>query len=432
MGTAVIVRSVKIDAGISVQTRRSLMSGIAGISAVSVLSGWSLGEASAAARAKAHPQKGSKSAHAESAEAPAEGVATTPAGPFMTSARWAYVLNSTTGTVLLEKDADQRMPPSSLTKMMTAYVVFAFLASGRIQLDQHFPVSDKAWRMQGSKMFVPHGENVSVRELIQGMLIQSGNDACIVLAEGIAGSEARFVEMMNQEAGRLGLTGSHFMNVTGWPDDNHYMTARDVGRVAQHLIRDFPQYYPFFGEKEFTFNHIRQGNRNVLVDKGLADGLKTGHTDAGGFGLCASSLRNGTRVIVVLNGTPSSNERAHEGERLMSWAFETFETVTFVKKGQVLEARAPVWMGQERTVPLIAPSDVSMTIPVGWRQHVQISVDYPSPIQAPVRAGREWGRVTMTVPGHFTQTQPLLVGQSVEALGLVGRALSRLGYGSSH
>lgn len=416
------------------QTRRSLIGGMAGLSAVSVLSGRPWGHAFAAshARARAQHTRKSQASSGDGHSVPvSEGIATTPAGPLATSARWAYVLNSTTGTVLLEKDADQRMPPSSLTKMMTAYVVFAFLASGRIQLDQHFPVSDKAWRMQGSKMFVPHGENVSVRDLIQGMLIQSGNDACIVLAEGIAGSEARFVEMMNQEAGRLGLTGSHFTNVTGWPDDHHYMTARDVGRVAQRLIRDFPQYYSFFGEKDFTYNHIHQGNRNVLVDKGLADGLKTGHTDAGGFGLCASSLRNGTRVIVVINGTPSSNERAHEGERLMSWAFETFETVTFIKKGQILEERAAVWMGQARTVPLLAAYDVTVTIPVGWRSRAQINVEYPSPLHAPVKAGQEWGRVTVALPGQAPQVQPLVIGQSVEALGLVGRAMARLGYGSS-
>lgn len=414
------------------QTRRSLIGGMAGLSALSVFSGRVWNNASAAPHGKSHAHTEHPSSHGSHSVSTSEGVATTPAGPFATSARWAYVLNSTTGTVLLEKDADQRMPPSSLTKMMTAYVVFAFLASGRTQLDQHFPVSDKAWRMQGSKMFVPHGENVSVRDLIQGMLIQSGNDACIVLAEGIAGSEARFVEMMNQAAGRLGLTGSHFTNVTGWPDDNHYMTARDVGVVAQRLIRDFPQYYSFFGEKDFTYNHIHQGNRNVLVDKGLADGLKTGHTDAGGFGLCASSLRNGTRVIVVINGTDSSNERAHEGERLMSWAFETFETVTFVKKGQILEENAAVWMGQSRTVPLLAARDVTMTIPVGWRSRVHIDVEYPSPLHAPVKAGQEWGRVSVTLPEHSPQVQPLLVGQSVESLGLVGRAMTRLGYGSSH
>ncbi|WP_264786123.1 D-alanyl-D-alanine carboxypeptidase family protein, partial [Gluconobacter cerinus] len=377
-------------------------------------------------------------AHAKAAAAasdvPAAPVGTpanTPIGPFDTVARWAYIVDSSTGAVLLDKSADERMAPSSLTKMMTAYIVFGMLATGRLHLEQGLPVSEKAWRTQGSKMFVPLGESVLVSELIQGMVIQSGNDACVVLAEGIAGSEERFVAMMNEEAPKIGLTNSHFMNVTGLPAEGHYMSAHDVATVAMHLIRDFPQYYHFFGETEFTFNKIRQGNRNVLVDKGLADGLKTGHTDAGGFGLCASSSRNGNRVIVVINGTASSNERAHEGERLMSWAFANFENATLFRKGQVVD-HAPVWMGEHKAVPLVAGADIVMTMPVGWQQRSHIAVDYASPVIAPVVEGQACGAIVISAPGMGDIRVPLQAGASVAKLGLVGRAMARLGHGPAN
>ncbi|GBR11376.1 D-alanyl-D-alanine carboxypeptidase [Acetobacter oeni LMG 21952] len=315
-----------------------------------------------------------------------------------TVARWACIVDFASGMVLLEKAADERMPPSSLTKMMTAYVVFAMLQAGRLKLDQMLPVSERAWRMQGSKMFVPLGESIAVQELIQGMLIQSGNDACIVLAEGIAGSEEQFVALMNDTAAKLGMTNSHFVNSTGWPAEGHYMSARDVATIAVHLIRDYPQYYHFFSETEFKFNKISQGNRNVLVDKGLADGLKTGHTDAGGFGLCASSQREGRRVVMALNGMPSSNVRAHEGERLLAWSFANFELATIVRKGQVLD-QAPVWMGEAPTVPVVVARDVSLVLPHGWQSKVRVSLDYASPVVAPVTAGQALGQLTITLPG---------------------------------
>ncbi|MCT6813932.1 MULTISPECIES: D-alanyl-D-alanine carboxypeptidase family protein [Acetobacteraceae] len=415
------------SAGIDVQTRRSLMGGVAGFTACSLLASSRAGQA-----AGLHRQGRGRPAGQVKEAGPATdsvvGDAVTPMGPMPTSARWAYILDSTTGTVLLSRNAEERMPPSSLTKMMTAYVVFAFLASGRIRLEQEFPVSSRAWKMEGSRMFVPLGSSVSVENLIRGMLIQSGNDACVVLAEGIAGSEERFVALMNEAAQRIGLRNSHFMNVTGLPDASHYMCAQDVAMLAQHLIRDFPRYYGFFGEKEFTFNHIRQGNRNVLVDKGLADGLKTGHTDAGGFGLCASSERNGNRVIVVINGTASTNERAHEGERLMSWAFSSFETVQLLHKGQVVEPAAAVWNGEHRTVGLAVAEDVSLTIPVGWSSKVQISVDYPSPIPAPVAAGQKSGHVSVGLPGQPRVYSPLYTVSPVGELGFAGRILSRFGH----
>ncbi|GEL63922.1 D-alanyl-D-alanine carboxypeptidase family protein [Kozakia baliensis] len=402
------------------RTRRFLLSSAAGLAAVSQFA-W------------ARPRHAKHAAHAAAAsgapvEAPATGApANTPIGPLDTVARWACIIDFNTGATLLEKAADERMPPSSLTKMMTAYIVFGMLKTGRLHLDQTLPVSERAWRMQGSKMFVPLGESVAVSDLIEGMLIQSGNDACIVLAEGVAGSEEQFVNMMNQEAPKIGVTNSHFMNCTGWPADGHYMTARDVATVALHLIRDYPEYYHYFSAMDYTYNKIKQGNRNVLVDKGLADGLKTGHTDAGGYGLCASSNRNGNRIIMAINGTASSNERAHEGERLLGWAFANFENVTLFKRGQVID-RMPVWMGTAPDVALVSTRDVVMTLPHGWQQRSHIGVDYQSPAVAPVTAGQALGALVLSNPGMQDVRLELVAQNGVPRLGLLGRAMARLGH----
>lgn len=428
------------------QTRRILLGG-----GVAALAGGVLGTGSVQARAH-HPHKGGAHPGAAGADAageagaPATVPAMTPIGPMDTQARWACIVDFSSGAVLLEKAADERMPPSSLTKMMTAYIVFGMLQAGRLKEDQTLPVSERAWRMQGSKMFVPLGESVAVSDLIQGMLIQSGNDACIVLAEGIAGSEEQFVALMNDTAAKLGMTNSHFMNVTGWPAEGHYMSARDVCTIAAHLIRDFPQYYHYFSEKEFRFSKISQGNRNVLVDKGLADGLKTGHTDAGGFGLCASSEREGRRVIMALNGMASPTVRAREGERLLGWAFASFELATLVKKGQVLD-QAAVWLGSSSTVPVVAAQDVKVMLPHGWQSRVHMALDYNAPLAAPVAAGQEIGRLTITLPASGTAPAmpaapgapapqapvgqviaiPVQAGESVQKLGFGGRIAARLG-----
>ncbi len=353
--------------------------------------------------------------------------AETPIGPLDTQARWAFIIDATTGTVLLQKAADDLMPPSSLTKMMTAYLVFSALSQNRLKPEQTLPVSEKAWRMQGSKMFVPLGQQVSVEDLIRGMLIQSGNDACIVLSEGLAGSEEQFVVLMNQEAQRLGLTHSTFRNATGWPDPEHHMSARDVAVLAFHLIKDYPQYYHFFSEKDYKYNDIAQGNRNILVDKGLADGLKTGHTDAGGFGLCASSQRDGRRIIEVLNGLPSSRARAEEGERLLSWAFANFEDVRLFAKNEVVQS-VPVWMGRQRIVPVAPAADVVLTLPHGWRSRAKIRVDFQSPVQAPVAAGQGVAQLVVSGTGLPDLQVPLLATRAVPRLALPDRALAVLGH----
>ncbi|MFT8719446.1 serine hydrolase [Acetobacter sp.] len=431
------------------QTRRILLaSGTAALAGGASLMLPGMSRAARPAKVKHAGHHGASAAAAPSAPIDAS-PAMTPIGPVDTIARWACITDFDSGEVLLEKAADDHMPPSSMTKMMTAYVVFGMLGAGRIKLEQTFPVSERAWRMQGSKMFVPLGESIPVQDLIQGMLIQSGNDACIVLAEGISGSEEQFVALMNDTAAKLGMTNTHYMNTTGWPAEGHYMSARDTCTIAGHLIRDFPQYYHYFSETSFAFNKINQGNRNVLVDKGLADGLKTGHTDAGGFGLCASSKRDGRRVIMTVNGLPSTNARAHEGERLLGWSFANFELAAIAHKGQVID-QAPVWMGVNGTVPLIAARDVTFLMPHGWQSRVHVSVDYPSPVIAPVQAGQVIGQLTITLPANPTNnsvvpaapgdaaaapavpqgrvlTVPLEAGGAVAKLGFGGRIAARLG-----
>jgi serine-type D-Ala-D-Ala carboxypeptidase (penicillin-binding protein 5/6) len=417
-----------------VATRRTLIATTAGLWAASALTGSAFARprhvgAHAKATAKAAKSGGDDDDADSGPDAQAAGgaPAQTPIGPLDVNAKWAIITDYNTGGVLLSKDADARIPPSSLTKLMTAYLTFAMLHQGRLRLDQGLPVSEKAWRMQGSKMFVPLGEQVPVEQLIQGMVIQSGNDACIVLAEGIAGSEDQFVALMNDEARKMGLSNTNFRNCTGWPDPQHYMSVRDIATLARHIIGDYPEYYHFFSERSFKFNNIDQGNRNVLVDKGLADGLKTGHTEAGGFGLCASSDHGGHRVIVVLNGMPSSKVRVQEGERLMEWAFANFELATVLKAGTVVE-EAPVWLGTDKTVGLTVASDLVMTLPTGWRSRLHAHATYDAPVPAPIRRGQPIGQLVLSGDGFAGATVPLVAGNSVERLALPARAMAALGH----
>ena len=353
--------------------------------------------------------------------------ANTPVGPVDTAARWAFIMDFNSGATLLDKDADVSMPPSSMTKLMTAYLVYAALKSGKLKLTDELPVSEKAWRMGGSKMFVQVGTSVKVEDLIRGMIVQSGNDACIVLAEGIAGSEEQFVALMNEKAKQLGLNSSTFRNSTGWPDPEHRMSCRDIATLARRIIQDFPEYLHYDSEKSFKYNNIEQENRNPLVQKGTADGLKTGHTEEGGYGLCATSERNGRRVIEVLNGMNSMHQRAEEGERMMEWAFREFENVTLFTAGDVVE-RAPVWLGSAPSVPLVGGRDLIVTMPRNWRKNANISVAYDAPISAPVAKGDQLGKLTVSGQGVPGMEVPLLAGADVPKLGLPGRAMAVLSH----
>jgi D-alanyl-D-alanine carboxypeptidase (penicillin-binding protein 5/6) len=347
--------------------------------------------------------------------------ANTPMGPMDTVAKWAYIEDFNTGTELMNKAADEEMPPSSMTKLMTAYIVYSKLKSGSLRMDQMLPVSERAWRTQGSKMFVEINGSIKVEDLIRGMIIQSGNDACVVLAEGIAGSEEQFVDLMNAEAKRLGLTHSVFRNCTGWPDPAHHMSVRDIATLAKAIIRDFPEYYHFDSEKQFTYHGIVQYNRNPLVQKGLADGLKTGHTDAGGYGLVASAERNGRRVIMVLNGMPSKSARSQESQRLLEWSFANFENVTLMSAADIAE-NAPVYLGSRPSVPLVTGRDVILTVPRSWKAHARVAIDYDTPVPAPINRGDVIGKLVVSGQGVPSLEVPLLAGEDVARMGIFGRA----------
>ncbi len=343
-----------------------------------------------------------------------------------TQAEQAFLVDFETGAVLLDKNADVRMPPSSMSKMMTAYMVFERLKDGRLSLDDELPVSEKAWRKGGSKMFVEVGNTVRVEDLLRGVIVQSGNDACIVLAEGLAGSEEAFAEQMTVRGREIGLTDSNFTNATGWPDDNHYVTARDLATLAKRIIVDHSEYYHLYSEKEFTWNDIRQGNRNPLLYKNIgADGLKTGHTEAAGYGLTASAVQNGRRLVLVVNGLPSVRARSDESERLMSWGFREFNNYALFKAGDTVDD-APVWLGDTATVPLVVAEDLTVTLPRNERNGMQVAVVYDSPIPAPIPAGQEIAKLRVSWPGGVPVEVPLQAGAEVEQLGPFGRIFASI------
>ncbi len=380
----------------------------------------------ATANAAAKPKRPSAKVAAEAAIAAAN-PAQTPIGPFDTAAKYAIVLDYNTNTTLLDKDADVSMVPSSLTKLMTAYIVYGFIKAGKIALSSELPVSQKAWAMGGSKMYVALNSMVHVEDLIRGMIVQSGNDACIVLAEGLAGSEEQFVALMNAKAKEFGLTKSVFRNCTGWPDPEHRMSARDISTVARRLIQDFPEFYRYDSEREFEYNHIKQQNRNPLVQRGTADGLKTGHTKDGGFGLAVSAERDGRRVIIVVNGLDEKSERGEEGERLLDWAFREWVDVRLFTAGDTVED-APVWMGSAATVPLVGGRELIATLPRDWKQRTKIAIEYTSPLPAPVVRGTQVGRLVVSGQGVPDMSVPLLVGADVPRLGVPGRAMAVLSH----
>jgi D-alanyl-D-alanine carboxypeptidase (penicillin-binding protein 5/6) len=359
--------------------------------------------------------------------APTGSPAQTPLGPVDTLARQALIMDADTGAVLLEKNADERMPPSSMSKLMTMYVVFDMLKQGRLRLDQELPVSERAWRMGGSKMFVDLGASISVENLMRGVIVQSGNDACVVLAEAISGSEQQFAELLNETAPRIGLTNSTFRNATGWPDPEHRMTSRDLAILARRLINDFPEYYRYYNERSFRWHDITQENRNPLLYRVPgADGLKTGHTEEAGYGLTGSVKRGDRRLILVVNGLPSMRARAEESERLMEWGFREFENVVLFKASDTVE-EVPVWLGSRSTVPLVGGRDLVLTLPRQWRRNLQVKLRYEAPVAAPISKGQELGRLEVSGQGVPSMSLPLIAGADVEQLGLLSRIPAVIG-----
>ncbi len=314
-------------------------------------------------------------------------------------ARSYILIDYDSGEVLAEKNADERIEPASITKMMTAYLVDQELRRGNIGLDDEVPISEKAWRMKGSRMFVEVGKKVPLRELLKGMIIQSGNDATVALAEHIAGTEEAFVDMMNAQAQALGMTGTHFANSTGWPDPEHYSTARDLAILARALIRDFPERYALYKEKKYTWNGITQYNRNRLLwrDKSV-DGVKTGHTESAGYCLVSSAQRDGMRLIAVVLGTRSDKARTQQSQALLNYGFRFFETHKLYGAGQKL-ADVRVWFGARDKVGVGPAEDIFVTVPRGRYGDLKAGMDLQSSVEAPVEKGRELGRLKVTLDG---------------------------------
>lgn len=386
-----------------------------------LLSGAALGAALMAIAPGAQAQQRGGGRGPRQPQQPQGTPAQSPLGAVDTAARQVIIIDADTEQVLLEKNADERMPPSSMSKLMTMYVVFDHLKQGRLRLDQQLPVSERAWRMQGSKMFVELNAQIAVEDLIRGVIIQSGNDACIVLAEGIAGSETQFAVMLNEYGQRIGLRNSTFRNATGWPDPEHRMTARDLSILARRLINDFPEYYRYYSERSFRWNNISQENRNPLLGRVAgADGMKTGHTEEAGYGLTGSARRGERRLILVVNGLNSMRARAEESERLMEWGYREFENVVLFRAADVID-QAPVYLGERATVPLVGGRDVVLTMPRTWRNRLQVRVRFEAPVPAPVARGTELGRLMVGGAGVPPREVPLLAGADVARLGLLPR-----------
>lgn len=347
-----------------------------------------------------------------------------------TPASHMMLIDYNSGTVLAEKGAGAKMYPSSMTKMLTLYVIFDRLKQGIVSLDSQFTVSENAWRMQGSKMFVPLGASIPLADLIMGISVQSGNDACVTAAEGIAGSETAFAQIMNETAKKLGMKDSNFVDSSGWPNPNHYTTAHDLAVLAVALVRDFPQYYHYFSELEFTYHGIRQYNRNLLLkDKPLGvDGLKTGHTEAAGYGitLSAKEMATGRRLVLVINGLDSEAARAEEGKKLLVWGFRNFSEVQVASPNKPV-VQAKVWMGEQETVPLAPKTPLVLSIGHAAKDRLKMEAQYSGPINAPIRVGDELGKLVLTLPNGATKEVPLIAAASVERLGWLARGLRAYG-----
>ncbi len=342
-----------------------------------------------------------------------------PAPPQLAATSW-LLIDANSGQVLIEQNADQRLPPASLTKMMTSYLAAEKVKEGQIKWSDEVLVSEKAWRMGGSKMYIRVGTRVTVEDLMRGIIIQSGNDASIAIAEHLAGSEEAFADMMNQTAKRLGMTGTNYMNATGWPDPDHYTTARDLGLLARHVIFDHPEDYKLYSEKEFLYNGIRQPNRNLLLWRDSSvDGIKTGHTEEAGYCLVSSAVRDGMRLIAVVMGTKNEEARAGETLKLLTYGFRFYETVRSYGANEVL-AEPEIWFGSTPTVKLGLDKDLTLTIPRGMQQDVKAELDYkPLELKAPITKGQQLGIVRVSVKDKVISETPLVALEPVEEAGFV-------------
>ncbi len=343
-----------------------------------------------------------------------------------TKADSAVILDVNSNTILFEKNSDMKQGPASMSKLMLTYMVFERLQNNSLSLDQEFIVSKKAWKYGGSKMFVKIGDTVSVNDLLKGVIIQSGNDACIVLAEGLSGTEDNMVEEMNDKAIELGLTGSNFTNVTGWPHKDHYMTLRDIAHLSKEIINKFPEYYYLFSVNEFTYNDIRQFNRNKLISIDGYDGLKTGRTTQSGFGIAASSKKNNRRIVSVVNGLNSDKDRINETKKLVNWAFREFITLDLYKAEDTIQL-AKVWLGKEPLVPLVLNEDLAITIKKKNLDKYKIKLVYETPVIAPIKKGDKIAELHL-IEGDSTKTKDIYAGKNIDKISKFYRSFSIVNY----
>lgn len=349
-----------------------------------------------------------------------------PAFAFETRAKSAFVMDQTTGTVLLEKNADEPLPPASMSKLMTLYMTFEAVRDGIVTLDQELTVSQRAMDLGGSTMFLVKDERVTVEDLIRGVIVLSGNDACVVLAEALSpdGTEAGFARLMTQRGAQLGMRNATFMNATGWPQAGHRMSMRDLAILAERLIEDFPEFYPLFAEEEFLFDEkepANRYNRNPILGQGIgADGLKTGHTQEAGFGLVGSAKQGERRVIFVISGIETAAIRAEESAALVNWSFRQFTEVELAKAGTRL-ASADIWMGSQPAVGLVTAEDISTVVPVLGSETITAEVVYRGPVQAPVTAGQELAELVFAPEGLPEVRVPLVAEQDVPRGGFLVR-----------
>ena len=350
----------------------------------------------------------------------AQGVRAQTQPTFDTTAKYAILMDSRSGKVYFEKNADELMQPASMSKVMTALMVFERLKSGRLSLDDEFTVTVDAWKRGGatsggSTMYADVNSRVKLRDLLQGVIVQSANDACIAIAEGIAGSEQAFADMMTQRARELGLQKAVFRNATGLPDPEHLVTARELAMLTRYLIEVFPDYYRIYSQPEFTWNNITQKNRNPLLSAYPgADGVKTGFTNASGYGLIGSAMRDGRRLIVVMNGMKSAAERAREAPKLLDWGFRRFRTVSLYDAGQNI-GQARVWGGTQSWIGLTSKSDVRVMLADEERDLASAEIQYETPLVAPIPADREVGRLRIKVDGKLISESPLFTTGAVDA-----------------
>ncbi|MEM1173331.1 MAG: D-alanyl-D-alanine carboxypeptidase family protein [Pseudomonadota bacterium] len=330
----------------------------------------------------------------------------TPSPPVIGATSYLLV-DVTTGHELAALQPDNRVPPASLTKLMTSYVVFQSLKSGQITLDDEVTISEKAWRMQGSRMFIEVGKRVRVEDLLMGVIVSSGNDASVALAEYVAGSEDVFAALMNQYAARLGMTGTNFMNATGLPDPNHYVTARDIAKLAQAIITEFPEYYEWYSTREFTWNDIKQPNRNRLLWRdNSVDGLKTGHTNEAGYCLVSSAERDGMRIVSVVVGTSSDNARINGSQSLINYGFRFFETRLVFKAGEEI-TRSRVWKAENDESRLGVADDLYLTFPRGAYDALEPVESIPAEVIGPISQGQPVGELTVSLDGTPLSSVPL-------------------------